>query len=147
MVMINERAWLIGTRPTRSQHPGHHINIFTRKESTRTKSLIETADRLKCCPTKGKISPLNEARREKLSGTKVSSGDSFLDGNPVIRRIVEENSPTDEPEPRVFFEATCNRPEKIMGRITVVVGESKLCYPSTLSTPDYEPFQGPVAAQ
>jgi hypothetical protein len=112
MVMINERAWIVGTLPTPSQHPGQNISIFgASKESARAKSLIETTDRLKCRPTAGKISPVNQASREKLSGTKVLSAVFFLDGEPGILRIVEENSPPDEPKSGVFFEAECNRRE------------------------------------
>src|SRR5271166_5661429 len=109
MVVINERAWLIGTRPTSGQHPRHDINFFTRKKSARTKSIIETTDGLECCPTAGKISPLNQARREKFSGTNVLSADFFPDGNPIILWIVEQNSPTQEPKPGVFFKAAYYR--------------------------------------
>src|SRR5262245_22836080 len=96
MMMINEGARLIGVWPTPSQHPGHDINVFTRKESAGHKSLIETTNGLKGCPTAGKISTLNQARGEKLSGTKVLPAGFFLNCDPVILRIMEENSPTYE---------------------------------------------------
>lgn len=68
MLMIDEEAWLVGARPTPSQHPGHDINVFTRKQSACTKPLIESTDRLKDRPAAGKISSLNQASRQKLSG-------------------------------------------------------------------------------
>ena len=86
------------------------INVFTaRKESARAKSLIESTDRLKSRPTAGKISPVNQASREKFSGAKVLSVGFFLDCDPVILRIVEENSSADEPKSGIFFEAADNR--------------------------------------
>jgi hypothetical protein len=124
MMMINQGAWIVGTRPTLSQHPRHDVNLFAHEESTRTKSLIESIDRLKGRPTAGKISAVNQSSRQKISGTKVLSGGFFLDCDPVILRIVEQNSPTYEAKSRVFFEAAYNRIEEVIGRITVVVRES-----------------------
>ena len=106
MVMINERAWIVGTLPTASQHPGQNIAIFgATKQSARAKSLIETSDRCKCHPPAGKISTVNQAGRKKLSGAKFLAAGLFLDCAPVILRIVKENSPPYEPKSGVFFEA------------------------------------------
>jgi hypothetical protein len=96
MMVINQGTWIIGTRPTQSQHPGHHIDVFARKESAGTKSFIETTDRLQGRPAAGEISALNQARGKKLAGTKVLSAGFFLNCDPVILRIMEENSPTYE---------------------------------------------------
>jgi hypothetical protein len=121
--MINQGPWIVRPAPTPRQHPGHDINVFTMEESARTKSLIESTDRLKGRPTEGKISPVNQASREKISGTKVLSAGFFLDCDRVILRIVEENSPTYESKLGVFFEAVSDRSEEVIGRITVVVCE------------------------
>jgi hypothetical protein len=109
MVMIDKRAWVVGALPTPSQHPGLNINILgATKESARTKSLIETADRFKCRPPTGEISPVNQAGREKLSRTKFLSANLLLDGGPVSLWIVEENSAPNEPKSGVLFEAEHN---------------------------------------
>jgi hypothetical protein len=67
---------------------------------------------------------MNQPRREKISRTKVFSIGSFLNCNRVIFRIVQQNSPTCEPEPRVFFEAAYNRIKEITGWIAVIVRKS-----------------------
>jgi hypothetical protein len=67
---------------------------------------------------------VNQARRDEISGANVLSVGLFLDGNPVILRIVEENSSANEPESRIFFEAADNRVEKVIRRVTVVVCEN-----------------------
>jgi hypothetical protein len=123
MMMINEGTWIVCTVPTPRQHPRHDINLFAIEDSTRAKSLIEAIDRLKRRPTAGKISALNQASRKKISGTKVLSVSFFLDCNPIIFRIVEENSPTYETKSGVFREAAYNRVEEVIGGITVVVRE------------------------
>ena len=124
MMMINEGAWIIGTVPTSSQHPGHDINVFAHEESARTESLIKSIDRLKGRSTAGPIGAVNQASREKISGTKVFSADFFLNCYRVIFGIVQENSPTYESESGVFFEAAYNRIKKVMSWITVVVRKS-----------------------
>jgi hydrogenase maturation factor HypF (carbamoyltransferase family) len=124
MMMINEGAWIIGTVPTSSQHPGHDINVFAHEESARTKSLIKSIDRLKGRSAASPIGPMNQASREKISRTKVFSVGSFLNCNRVILRIVQQNSPAYEAEPGVFFEAAYNRIKEIAGWITVVVRKS-----------------------
>jgi hypothetical protein len=109
MVMINERAWVVGTQPTLTQHPSQNINIFgATKESARAKSLIETADRFKCYPPAGEISPVNQAGRKKFSWAKFLSAILFLDCAPVILWIVEENSAPNESKSGVLFEAEHN---------------------------------------
>jgi hypothetical protein len=123
MMMINDGARIIGTWPTPSQHPSHDINFFAHKESTWTKSLIESIDRLQGRPTAGKVGAVNQASRKKMAGRKILSAGFFLDCDRVILRIVEENSPTNEPKSGVFFEAAYNRIEVVIGRITVVVRE------------------------
>jgi hypothetical protein len=52
---------------------------------------------------------VNQTSNEKLPGTKFVSVKAFLDCNPVILRIVEENSTADESKFRMFFEAEHNR--------------------------------------
>jgi hypothetical protein len=124
MMMINEGAWIIGTVPTPIQHPGHDINVFAYEESAWTKSRIESTDRHKGRSTAGPIGAVNQASREKISGTKVFSADFFLNCYRVIFGIVQENSPTYESESGVFFEAAYNRIKKVMSWITVVVRKS-----------------------
>jgi hypothetical protein len=67
---------------------------------------------------------MNQPRREKISRIKVFSIGSFLNCNRVIVRIVQQNSPAREPEPRVFFEAAYNRTKEIIGWITVIIRKS-----------------------
>jgi hypothetical protein len=67
---------------------------------------------------------MNQPSREKISRIKVFSIGSFLNCNRVILRIVQQNSPTYEPEPGIFFEAAYNRIKEIIGWITVIVRKS-----------------------
>jgi hypothetical protein len=125
MMMIYQGPWIVRPAPTPSRHPRQDINVFTtRKNSARAKALIKSLDRLKSSPTTSKICPVNQARRDEFAGAKVLSIGLFLDCNPVILRIVEENSSADEPESGIFFEAAGNRVEEVIGRVTVVVCEN-----------------------
>jgi hypothetical protein len=110
MMMINQGPWIVSPAPTASRHPRQDINVFTtRKDSACTKPLIKSIDRLKGRSAKGKICTVNQPRGDEIAGTKVLSMGLFLDCNPIILRIVQENSSADEPECRIFFEAADNR--------------------------------------
>jgi hypothetical protein len=125
MMMINQGPRIVRPAPTPSRHPRQDINVFTTgKNSARAKALIKSIYRLKCRPATGKICPVNQARRYKFAGANILSVGLFLDCNPVILRIVEENSSADEPESGIFFEAADNRVEEVTGRVTVVVCEN-----------------------
>jgi hypothetical protein len=125
MMMIYQGSWIVRPAPTPSRHPRQDINVFTTgKNCARAKALIKSLDRLKSRPTTSEICPVNQARRDEFAGRKVLSVGLFLDGNPVILRIVEQNPSADEPESGIFFEAAENRVEKVIGRVTVVVCEN-----------------------
>jgi hypothetical protein len=125
MMMINQGPWIVRPVPTSRRHPGQDINVFTaRKNSAGAKALIKSLDRPKSHATTGKVCPVNQARRDEFARAKVLSVGLFLDCDPVILRIVEENSSADEPESGIFFEAADNQVEEVIGRITVVVCEN-----------------------
>jgi hypothetical protein len=123
MVMKDNRTWVIGAAPSGVGDPCLDIDILANESGTGSKVLIESSDFLKRGSPKGEVRSLDQARWDEGARRQLLALFARSYGNPVIRRVMEQDSPADEPQVRVLFKTRDGRIKEVLLRVTVVISE------------------------
>ena len=134
VMMVDNWIRIISSVPVRRGEPRHQFGFVTAVDRTGAKPFIESANLFQSGSTISDVGTLNETRPNKAASRDSKRFLRFLDGNPAIGRIKQQNAAPNKAKLRIFPDRRLHRIHKIWLRVTVVVDATDYRRTSSLPT-------------